>query len=413
MLPRERFASALNHEEPDRAPVDLGSHPSSGISAIAYSNLKEYLGISGGHTRVYDVVQQLAQPEDDIIERFGVDVVDVGRTFNTSDEDWYEMELPNGDPAEYPQWFRPELDENGNWKVYSDDGDLIAKMPKNGYFFDQKYFPYVDGYPDNYDGLDEEMDKVLWQALVHSPWDNMEKDNFWEVLRNRAIKLREDTDYAIMLTAGGNLFEWGTFLRRMDNFLMDLVRNQDEVARLLDELVKSHISTLEKVTEYLGDVIDVIRFGDDLGDDSGPIMPPKTYRQLFKPRQKELVSYVKDNSDLNILLHSDGSIFELIPDLIEVGFDAINPLQTNTKNMEPKKLKREFGQDIAFWGAGVDTREVLNKASPEKVKRQVKENLEILTPGGGFIFAAIHNILPEVPPENIVAMFEAYEEFYQ
>lgn len=413
MLSRERFLSALDHEEPDRAPVDLGSHPSSGISAIAYSNLKDYLGIEGGQTRVYDVVQQLAQPEEKIIDKFGVDIVDVGRTFNTNAEDWYEMELPNGDPAEYPQWFRPERDEDGNWRVYSEDGELIAKMPNHGYFFDQTYFPYVDGYPDDYENLGQEMDKVLWQALVHSPWDNMEMDNFWEVLRERAIKLREDTNYAIMLTAGGNLFEWGTFLRRMDNFLKDLVRDQAEVARLLDALVEQHLKTYEKVTEYLGDVIDVIRFGDDLGDDKGPIMPPDIYRELFKPRQEKLISYVKDNSDLSILLHSDGSIYELIPDLIEIGFDAINPVQTNTKDMDPKKLKKEFGKDITFWGAGIDTREVLNKARPERVKRRVKKNLEVLTPGGGYVFAAIHNILPEVPPENVVAMFEAYEEFYR
>lgn len=402
----------MEHEEPDRAPVDLGSHPSSGISAIAYSNLKKHIGMEEGHTRVYDVVQQLAQPEDEIIERFNVDIVDLGRTFNTSDDDWYEMELPNGDPAQYPNWFQPELDEEGNWRVYSDDGDLIAKMPKDGFFFDQTYFPYVEGYPDSYDNLGEEMDKVLWQALVHSPWDNMDIDNFWEVLKEKAIELREETDYAIMLTVGGNLFEWGTFLRRMDEFLKDLIRNQAEVKRMLDELVKSHEKTFAKVTEYLGDVIDIIRFGDDLGDDSGPIMSPKVYRDIFKPRQEELIRFVKDRSDLKILLHSDGSIYKLIPDLIEVGFDGINPVQTNTKNMEPERLKKEFGDDITFWGGGVDTRDVLNKASPEKVKEQVKRRLEIFSPGGGFIFTTIHNILPEVPPENIVAMYEAYDEFY-
>jgi len=412
MNSRERFLSAMQGVEPDRPPIDLGSHPSSGIAAIAYNRLKDYLGMEGGYTRVYDVVQQLAQPEEKILDKFNVDVVDLGRTFNREDEDWYEMKLPDGSGAKYPEWFRPDRDNEGNWKVYDDEGVLIAKLPKNGYFFDQTCFPYVDGYPESYEGLDEAMNKVLWQALVHSPWDHAGEEGFWTELRHRAKKLRENTDYAIMLTIGGNLFEWGTFLRRMDNFLMDLVRNRAEVERLLDELTERHLSTLEKVTEYLGDTIDVIRFGDDFGDDTSLLMPPETYRSLFKPRQKLMLDYVKDNSDLLTLLHSDGSIYEIIPDLIEVGFDGINPVQTNTKNMEPDKLKAQFGNEITFWGAGVDTRTVLNSGTPREVKDQVKERLEMLSPGGGFVFATIHNILPEVPPENVVAVYRAYEEYF-
>jgi uroporphyrinogen decarboxylase len=192
---------------------------------------------------------------------------------------------------------------------------------------------------------------------------------------------------------------------------MDLVSNQAEVERLLDALLELHLATLEKVCRAVGDIADILRFGDDLGMDSGPFMQPATYRKLFKPRQKILCEYVKKHSRMHTFLHSCGSIYKLIPDLIEAGFEVLNPVQTSAKDMEPERLKREFGADLTFWGAGVDTRTVLNQATCREVKDHVKRRLEILSPGGGFVFNTVHNILPDVPPENILAMFEAIEEF--
>ena len=183
------------------------------------------------------------------------------------------------------------------------------------------------------------------------------------------------------------------------------------MARLLDALMERHLAFLEKVCRAVGDVADICRFGDDLGFDMGPFMAPETYRKLFKPRHTELCRYVKQHSSMRTFLHSCGSIYQLIPDLIEAGFEIINPVQTSARNMEPGKLKREFGDRIVFWGGGCDTREVLNSGDPETVKRHVTERLEIFSPGGGFVFNTVHNILPDVPPENILAMFEAVEEF--
>jgi uroporphyrinogen decarboxylase len=411
MTSRERVLAAIRHKEPDRVPVDLGSTPSSGISAIAYTNLKQHLGVTTGHTRIYDVVQQLAQPEDMLLDRFRIDVVDIGRTFNTEDSDWYDVTVADGSTAQYPCWFHPQQQNDGSWHAYIDDGTLIAKMPEGGTFFDETCFPYMDGYPENYDDLPEAMSKVLWAALVHSPWDHAGEPDFWQTLRQKTQQLRASTDRALMIVCGCNLFEWGTFLRRIDNFLMDLVLNQNEVEGLLDALMEIHLATLEKVCNTVGDLVDVLRFGDDLGMDSGPFMRPATYRKLFKPRHTMLCDYVKKHSQMHTFLHTCGSIYQLIPDLIEAGYDVINPVQTNTKNMEPERLKREFGKDITFWGAGVDTRSVLNRATPQEVKEHVKRRLDILSPGGGFVFNTVHNILPEVPPENVVAMFEALEEF--
>jgi uroporphyrinogen decarboxylase len=197
----------------------------------------------------------------------------------------------------------------------------------------------------------------------------------------------------------------------MDNFLMDLVADPEKVEALLDALMERHLAVLEKACRAVGDVADIIRFGDDLGTNNGPFMSPKTYRRLFKPRHTLLCDYVHKHSKMKTFLHSCGSIRALMPDLIEAGYDIINPVQTSCLGMDPDGLKKDFGQNICFWGGGCDTRTVLPQATPDEVKEHVKRRLEILMPGGGFVFNTVHNILPEVPPQNIVAMFEAIEEF--
>jgi uroporphyrinogen decarboxylase len=410
MNSRERLKAAIAHREPDRVPIDLGSTPSSGISAMAYGRLLDCLGV-GGTVRIYDVVQQLARPEASVLDRFGVDVVDLGSAFDLEPGDWRPTVMADGNPAFYPAWFEPVRQADGSFNVYHPDGTLIARMPSGGAFFDETCFPYVDGYPADYRGLGDAMDKVLWSKLVHSPWDRAAEPDFWKTLRERALALRASSDRAIVVVAGCNLFEWGTFLRRIDNFLMDIYADQNAVEGLLDALMEKHLETLAKVCEAVGDVADVLRFGDDLGMDSGGFMSPEVYRKLFKPRHTRLCSYVKEHSSMATFLHSCGSIYELIPDLVEAGYDILNPVQTNARNMEPETLKREFGADVTFWGGGIDTRAVLNRGTPAEVRAQTLERLAIFSRGGGFIFNTVHNILSDVPPENIVAMFDAVREF--
>ena len=411
MTSRERILAAVEHRQPDRVPVDLGATASSGISAIAYGNLKRHLGIITGHTRIYDVVQQLAQPEDFLLDRFHVDVVDVGRTFNTADADWYDITLANGQPAQYPIWFRPERQPDGSFIARHPDGTDMAHMPAGGTFFDQSYFPYLDGYPADYSGLRAAMSHVLWAAFAHSPWDHAAEPDFWQQLRARALALRQHSDRAILLACGCNLFEWGTFLRRMDHFLMDLYTEPAEVERLLDALMEVHWEGLAKICEAVGDVVDILKFGDDLGMDSGPFMAPEVYRKLFQPRHAQICAFAHRHSRAKTMLHSCGSIYALMPDLIEAGYDIINPVQTSARDMDPARLKREFGNEICFWGGGCDTRTVLNRRTPSEVKEHVKRRLELFAPGGGYVFNTVHNILPEVPPQNVVALFEAVEEF--
>lgn len=345
-----------------------------------------------------------------MIDALGLDIIDIGRVFNTSDDDWYNFTMLDGSTAQYPKWFQPlERDDGAN--EVEVDGIVIARRPPDGAFYDQVHFPYEADYPSDYSDLPAAMNKVLWQNLAHSPWDHAADDNFWTELRERTLKLRESTDKALMITCGCNLFEWGTFLRKLDNFLMDLLSEPEEVEGLLDALMELHLQGLEKVCNAVGDIVDILRFGDDLGTTGGLFMPPDTYRELFKPRHAKLNAFVHENSQMKTFLHSCGSIYRVMPDLIEASYDIINPVQTNCLEMEPDKLKEEFGKDITFWGGGCDTASILNKATPEEVRAHVLERCELFSKNGGFIFNTVHNILPEVPAENMLAAFSAVKEF--
>ena len=411
MNSRQRILAAIAHTEPDILPVDLGSTPSSGISAIAYDNLLPLLPLKDRRNWVYDVVQQVTQPSDEFLEYFRIDAVDLGRTFNTRNDEWYDYLLPNGGTAQLPGWFRPRKQLDGSSLAYRGE-EAIALMPATGFSYDQIVYPFLNGYPAHYDStLDEAMGRIHWAALAHSPWDHAGQPDVWGNLRANALDLRAKSDRAIVLSAGCNLFEWGTFLRRLDNFIMDLKRAPADVESFLDALMERHLSSLERICRTVGEVVDIIRLGDDLGMNTGPLMSPETYRKLFKPRHTILCNYIKAHSSMHTFLHSCGSIYKLIPDLIEAGFEILNPVQTNSRDMQPERLKAEFGKDVTFWGGGADTRSILNQGTAKQVRDHVRSNIEILSPGGGFIFNTVHNILPDVPSENIVAMFEAIDEY--
>lgn len=407
---RSRILHSIAHKEPDKVPIDLGATGSSGISAIAYSSLIKYLNRDSFPVYIYDVVQQLAEPHEHILDLFGVDVLDISRVFHQS-SDWAPTLMSNGDSALYPRWFKPERQDNGDWIAQNKDGHDIARMPAGATFFDQTIFPWVNGYPDDMAKLDDAMSKVMWAAFAGPPWDKADEPDFWENLRAKCQVLKKQTDKALLIGVGCNLFEWGTFIRRMDNFLMDLYLEPVKVEMLLDALMEKHMDTLAKVCESVGDIVDFIKFGDDLGTMNGPFMDPETYRTIFKPRHKMLCDYAKKNSKAHTFLHSCGSIYQLMPDLIDAGFEVFNPVQTQCMDMAPEKIKSEFGKEITIWGGGIETAGTLNIGKEEDVRKEVLNRLEILSKGGGFVFNTVHNILPDVPPQNIVAMFNAVKEF--
>jgi uroporphyrinogen decarboxylase len=412
MNSRERILAAIAHKTPDHIPVDLGATPSSGISAIAYSNLVKHIGKPELPVQIYDVVQQLAQPDMVVLDKFGIDVLDIGRAFNTLATDWKPVTMANGAAAFYPKWFNSVKLNDGSFATYDNDGKtMLSRMPVGATFFDQTYFPYLDGFPDSYENLDAEMGRIMWARDAHSPWDHAGEPDFWQKLRENTLELRKNTDKALLVVCGCNLFEWGTFLRRMDNFLMDLMCDPYNVEKLLDQLMIRHLATLEKVCNAVGDIVDIIRFGDDLGMSSGPFMDVEIYRELFKPRHKMLCNYVKTHSKMHTFIHSCGSISLLMPDMIEAGIEIFNPVQTNAWRMEPEFLKKEFGKDCTFWGGGIENVGNLNSGTPASIRDQVFERMEIFSEGGGFVFNTVHNILPDVPPENIIAMYDAVKEF--
>lgn len=411
MNSRQRILASIAHTEPDHIPVDLGATPSSSISAIAYDNLLPCLPITDKRNWVYDVIQQVTQPSDEILDYFRIDAIDLGRAFNTNDGDWSDYTLLNGGTAQQPVWFHPRRQDDGSFLVYKGE-EAIATMPAKAISYDQIVYPFAEGYPAHYGSkLEEAMGRVHWGALVRSPWDHAGEPDFWEELRVHALRLRATSDRVIVFPIGCNLFEWGSFLRRLDYLLMDLKRAPSEVDRLLDALMERHLNHLEKICRAVGDVVDILCIGDDLGMSTGPMMSPETYRKFFKPRHAMLCNYIKTHSSAHTFLHSCGSIYKLIPDLIEAGIEILNPVQTNTRDMQPERLKKEFGADVTFWGGGADTRSVLNLGTPEQVKDNVRASIETLSPGGGFVFNTIHNILPDVPPQNIIAMFEAVDEY--
>ncbi len=252
----------------------------------------------------------LRNPEEFILDRFHVDAVDIGRAFNTDDAAWQPTTLADGQPAWYPAWFQPERQTDGSIVARMKDGLAIARMPARGTFFDQTYFPYIDDYPADYRDLSTEMGRILWAALVHSPWDHAGDPGFWETLRAKALELRRTSDRALMIVIGCNLFEWGTFLRRMDNFLMDLVAEPEQVERLLDALMERHLAVLEKACLAVGDVADIIRFGDDLGANDGPFMSPNTYRNYSSraTRSCATMSTNTPNEDVSALVRLDSRL---------------------------------------------------------------------------------------------------------
>jgi uroporphyrinogen decarboxylase len=405
---RERVLAAIAHREPDRTPVDLGGMRSTGITAIAYGQLKRHLGIRTGHTFVYDVVQQLAQPEPEILEFAGSDVIDLGRAWLTRPTDWKDWNLPDGSPAKIPAYVNFEPQEGG-WLVRGPDGDVIGAMPAGAFYLSQQKFPLLDWNGDAavLDKLPTLMANVTWSALPTAPFHKPLTPDHLADIRRMAQELYETMDYAVMVGFGGNLLEWGEYLCRFDQFLIDLAENRRKAEALLDKLVEMHLDNLEKVLDAIEGFVQIIQMGDDLGTQLATVISPKLYREVFKPRQKIIFNRVRRRKGIHLFLHSCGSIVDILPDLIEAGVEIINPVQTSARGMDPAFLKKEFGKDLVFWGGGCDTQHVLPDGTPEEIRRHVKERIETFAPGGGLVFCQVHNILPNVPPENIAAMYDA------
>ena len=407
MTSRERVLAALNHQEPDRVPIDFGGHRSSGIAAMAYGKLRKHLGLPEKPIRVYDMVQQLAIIDNDVLNLFGVDTIEMGRGFLQNDDGWKPWVLPDGTECEIPYYLNVEK-HGDHWFLYDDTGYELGVQKKGCFYFEQTQFPLLERGIENDDfhDLEEMLGKNVWAAIPH-PGAHIEMNaEGLKEMAEKAKKLRESTDRAVIGLFGGNMFELPQWLYRMDNYLLDIALYPDKVYELSENLVKIHLKNLEKWLPAVGPYIDIIMFGDDLGGQQGPLMNPDDYRRLIKPFHKMLWTRAKELADVKVQLHCCGGVYELLPDLIDAGLDAINPVQISTAGMDPSRLKKEFGDHITFWGGGCDTQRILPLGTVEEVRKHVRENVDIMKPGGGFVFQQVHNALDNVPVENIVAMLE-------
>lgn len=399
MNSRERVLTALRHKEPDRVPIDFNSMAASSISAMAYNSLKLHLGITCGETKIWDPFQLLAIPERGIRSRFSVDTLPVRMPIHGLDiknPTWKEWVLPDGSKGLIPSGFNPVLDDRGDWVILGSGKQVKHRLPQGGYYFDQVHYPLAEA-----TSISEIEDYTL-------P-DFTKEELAW--MHDAAKSLYERTDKAIVCRFRGSILEKACSLRGWERYMMDLAI-EPKLAHCLNQKLTDHY--LENLPGFL-DAVDpysqVIVVHDDLGNQNNTLISVQMYRRMIKPYHRQIYQAIKTYSDMFLFMHSDGSIRNLIPDLIDVGVDILNPVQISARDMKPVSLKRDFGSDIVFWGAGADTQHVLPFSSPQEVRDHVRELMDIFSPGGGYVFNQIHNIQTNVPPENIVAMFEAAYEF--
>ena len=416
MTSRERVKQALNHQGADKIPIDLGGSGATGIAAITYNSILNKLGNDNGLPRLYDFMQQLAYPGKQIRELFKIDIIDPGQFFLESDEDWRKFTIPfNGTECIIPRYWDKiydiEIDSVQTVYLKHKDGTIIGKMPKSSRVVDQVYWPYssYDRIPEDIN-LDEVFDRHLWMVPQPLAITRANTDDGKKVVADKIKFKYHETDYAFMYPMGGNLFDIGFTLRRMDNFLVDVYKDREGTKRLVNLLYERHMENIKETLESIGEYIDVILFYDDLSYQTGLFIPPEMYRQIFKPYHKRMWDYIHLHSQAKICLHCCGAAYQLIGDFIDAGMDILNPVQINANDMEPVRLKKEFGKDISFWGGGCDTR-ILTTGNPEQIREEVKRNIDVLGRGGGYIFSSIHNITAEIQPENVIAMFETARDF--
>jgi uroporphyrinogen decarboxylase len=376
MSHRERVLKALNHEETDRVPLDVGSSSTTGINLHAYENLKKHLGLDI-KPKVLSNRSQLAWVDERILHLFDIDTRILA-------------------PPPMEDKLTPATTTNDGLESYTDEWGIVRTKPVGGHYYVSKV-PFEGSH-------------VSVLELKKHKWPDPTDPNKIKGLKEEAQRLRQQTDYALVLNLPGRLISLGQSLRGFGPWLEDLVINQKFACGLLDIGLEIQMELCKRMLEAVGDCVDVVHFGDDYGMQTGPILSPDLYRNIFKPRQKKLYSLIKAKTDAKILYHSCGSVYKLIGDFIDAGIDALNPIQVSAEDMDTKKLKREFGNKIAFWG-GVDSQRVLPFGTRDGVRKEVKGRIDDLGPGGGYILAAVHNIQAEVPPENIVALFETGKEY--
>ena len=382
MTSRKRVISALNHEPVDRLPVDLGSHMSTGISMFAYWNLREYLGLPTDNIWIPDMVQGLAYVQPDVLERFHCDCIllepPFRETIRWNPRKSYRFKIPRA--------ASPRATEDGSWIVSKND--TLMRMPPDGFFFDGAWL---------------------------SDWGEGSEDDRITLYAREAERIYKETEYATNLVGYSHGLGLSGYGAGSINDAILAFDDSEKLRAIREQSLNDNIRRMGRIIDSFGQYIQMVSLADDMGSQNGPMCNPNYVEGFCIPYYKKFCDFVHTNSNIKVFLHNCGSIKSLIPSLIDAGVDILNPVQISGDNMDPQELKDAFGDQICFWGGGCNTQDVLGTGTPEQVADNVRHLVRIFKKNGGYVFNQVHNIMGNVPPENIVAMFDtAYEEsFYE
>jgi hypothetical protein len=413
MTSRQRVQAVLNRQEPDRVPIGLCECSGIGIHAITIYRLRQALGLDspGTGVKVVEPFVMIGEIKPDLMEALGCDVVAVpGKTnsFGFPNEGWKSWTFHDGTPLRVPEGFNTEPEVDGNIFMYPQGDRSVSPsgiMPKGGWYFDAvtRQPPIEDDLLRVEDNL-QEFGPISDELVAH--------------YAREAERLYTQTDKALLIRFGDTAFgDIGRVpaiwlkeprgIRDVAEWYMSHVSRRDYIYKVFERQCEIALQNMQRVAGAVGDRVAVVHLtGTDFGGQQGPLFDPKIYRDLYKPFHKQLTDWVHTHTGWKTFIHSCGSVRALIPDFIEAGFDILNPLQCSAADMNPETLKSEFGGRLVFWGGGVDVQQTLPFGTSEAVREQVREQVHIFGRGGGYIFAAVHNIQALVPTENLLAMFE-------
>jgi len=379
MTSRERIIKALNHEEPDKVPFDLAGTIWTGISKTAYQNYLRAAGFKPEETNWSDTIQQIVFPSEKVL-------------------DYLEVDTRGVMPVTSHNWdVESKLVDCGEYYEYHDEWNFVHHFPKNGYWFTLVKSPM--------ENIDFEQERII----ENFNWPDAGNKFRFEGLRKKAILYRNQDK--IVMTKGlcAGLFEMHQRVRGMTNSMIDPMLYPINSDRLIGKLADLKIEFWDAALDELGDVVDIVGEGDDYGTQDSQLISPDSFREYYKPHFSRVIKFIKEKSPkLKIIFHSCGNVRPIIPDLIEMGADILNPVHINATGMEPQQLNKDFGKSIVFWGGGIDTQRVLPKGTKEEIYDHVKANIDALAPGGGFVFSTVHNVQAEVSAENFIAMHKAF-----
>jgi uroporphyrinogen decarboxylase len=403
MTSRERVTAALNHEVTDRVPIDMGGTRVTGMAALAYHRLLEHLGLDEP-IRLYDIKQQLALPSLDVVDRLGGDVVLINRLGPTSGmpflclDRWKDGRLTDGTPCLVPEAYEAIFQEDGRVEVLY-QGEVVAFRTPGSLYFDVCAAPLKRA----------ETCADIDAFVFPDPWSEREE----AYVQEQVQRFYHGTDKALfggLSLLNQSFFEIGAVLFGYEEFMMNLVLKRDLMEYWLDRMLAHDLEILDKYLAITGPYLSAIQLNDDFGAQESLQISPTIYREMFKPRQRQWIEFVKARTDAKVFLHCDGAIEALLPDFIEIGIDILNPLQTNARGMDPARIKSRYGTNLSFWGGGVETQTTLPFGSLDEIRQEVRERVALLGRDGGYVFGTIHNIQADIDPEKVLAVFETAQE---